>query len=1275
MASYHLSSMEQFNFTKPEEWPQWIRRFERFRQASGVSSKSEQSQVNILIYSMGLKADDIFQSFGLSDEDGKKYQTVKDKFNVYFTARRNTIHERAKFNRRRQGETESVDEFITDLYALAKYCDYGGLHDELIRDRIVVGIRDANLSEKMQMEPELTLERAVTLARQSECVKTQLPIVRGEPSGESSIEAVKGNKLQSKSQKFPQRQVNPRFQRVNTCGRCGRLGSHIQAQCPARDAVCRKCGKIGHYKSVCRSTSVKSNIRAVETEDSNFLGTIHSSDVLAVETNRWTKTLKLNQREILFKIDTGADVTVIPDKYYSRAQDGPLQPVQRILTGAGHQPLEVQGQIVGLLQYNNLQTEQTIFVIKGLSKPLLGRPAIEALALVSMVEPIMTLNSVVNKFPQLFQGLGKLKDNYCIKLHNDCQPYALTTPRRVAIPLLPKVEAELQRMLQMGVIEKVDEPTEWCSGMVVVPKPNGSVRICVDLTKLNKSVQRERHILPSVEQTLAQIGGAKVFSKLDANSGFWQVELSHDSSRLTTFLTPFGRFCFKRLPFGITSAPEYFQRRMSEILSGLRGVVCLIDDVLVYGATQEDHDKNLLAALSQIQEAGLTLNKEKCVFSTTMTKFLGQMVDANGIKPDPDKIKAINDMPCPTNITELRRFLGMVNQLNKFSPNLASHLKPLHELLSSRNQWRWDGAQENSFLKVKAALTSSETLCAFNPSLDTIVSADASSYGVGAVLRQKQPEDQMLRPVAYISRVLSDTEKNYAQIEKEALAVTWACERFQNYLLGLHFQIETDHKPLVPLLSAKPLDQLPIRVQRFRLRMMRFDYVITHVPGKNLQIADALSRSPVSSATTADSELQKDVSAYVDLLMQSLPATDHQLQVIKDAQNSDATCSQIKSYCQHGWPDRLKLQGILKNYLPVKDELSITNGLLLRGYRLVIPQSLRSEMLQKLHAGHQGISKCRQRASQSVWWPAIGKDIEETINRCMVCCKAQYQHAEPLMSSDFPDYPWQRVASDLFEWKKSKYLLVIDYYSRYIEIARLSTATSSDVINHMKSIFARHGVPESILSDNGPQYASAVFTSFAKEYGFTHITSSPRYPQGNGAAERAVRTVKGLLEKNDDPYLALMSYRSTPLENGYSPAELLMGRKMRTIIPMIPEQLLPNVPPKSVVKEKEMKIRDRQQTNLNNRHNASPLKSLNSGDLVYIPDNDREGTVLKESSTRSYIVQTPDGHFRRNRRSLIPLPSTCNYQESSATVSKNLQEDVTRTKSGRISKPPDRLDL
>ena len=236
------------------------------------------------------------------------------------------------------------------------------------------------------------------------------------------------------------------------------------------------------------------------------------------------------------------------------------------------------------------QLQQEVYVVKGLRKPLLGRPAIEGLGVVSQIEQVHT-NDIVKGFSHLFCGLGRLKDNYTIKLRKDIQPFSLTTPRRIALPLLLRVKAELQRMEDLGVISKVKEPTEWCAGMVVVPKANGKVRICVDLTKLNESVCRERHILPSVEQTLAQIGGAKIFSKLDANSGFWQVELAKESAILTTFITPFGRFCFNRLPFGITSAPEHFQRKMGEILSGLKGIVCLLDDVLVYGETPQEHDE------------------------------------------------------------------------------------------------------------------------------------------------------------------------------------------------------------------------------------------------------------------------------------------------------------------------------------------------------------------------------------------------------------------------------------------------------------------------------------------------------------------------------------------------------------------------------------------------------------------------------------------------------------------------------------------------------------
>ena len=236
----------------------------------------------------------------------------------------------------------------------------------------------------------------------------------------------------------------------------------------------------------------------------------------------------------------------------------------------------------------------------------------------------------------------------------------------------------------------------------------------------------------------------------------------------------------------------------------------------------------------------------------------------------------------------------------------------------------------------------------------------------------------------------------------------------------------------------------------------------------------------------------------MNLLIQNLPATDKRLTEIRSQQDQDP----LKKYCQDGWPDRSSLTGPCKPYLPVANELCVANGLLLRGGRLVIPPNLRSDILNKIHTGHQGITKCRRRAAQSVW-PGLAKDIEDKISKCPVCCKLRSQHCEPLLTSPLPDHPWQKVATDLFEWRNSSYVLVVDYYSRYIELAKLSSTTSSEVIKHLKSFFSRHGIPQTVISDNGPQYSAAIFKEFASLYGFTHTTSSPQFPQANGAAERA----------------------------------------------------------------------------------------------------------------------------------------------------------------------------
>ena len=530
-------------------------------------------------------------------------------------------------------------------------------------------------------------------------------------------------------------------------------------------------------------------------------------------------------------------------------------------------------------------------------------PAIRALHLIPEVNVITEEQDWVRKFPGLFQGLGTLGEEYTIRLRENATPFVLSTPCNVPLPLREKVKKELERMEQLGVVRKVQEHTPWCAAMVVVPKSSGKeVRFCVDLKALNENVLRENHPIPAVEDSLAHLHGARLFSKVDANSGFWQVPLSTESQLLTTFITPYGRYCFRKLPFGISSAPELFQNRMNCILEGFAGVLGHMDDVLIHGKTEEEHDAHLQAVLEKLSAVGITLNLKKCEFNKTRIKFLGHIIDQEGIHPDPQKIEAIQKMEAPTDVSSLRRFMGMVQQLGRFIPNLSDTSHPLRELLSTRNAWVWGPDQDRAFSRIKEMLTKPATLSPYSIHAPTKVSADASSYGLGAILLQQH--DSAWKPVAYASRTMSDTEVRYAQIEKEALAVTWACEKFSNYILGKPVKIETDHKPLVPLLNSKRLDILPPRVLRFRLRLARYTYVVEHVPGKLLYTADTLSRAPVGIGDGNFEELQGEVVAMFNAIVRSLPATHGRLEVYKHAQREDSICSQVMDYCITGWPNQ-----------------------------------------------------------------------------------------------------------------------------------------------------------------------------------------------------------------------------------------------------------------------------------------------------------------------------------------------------------------------------------
>ena len=490
--SYQISPPEEFDFSKPTEWNKWINRFERFRSTSGLSKRDEEGQVNTLLYSIGSKSDDILATFGLMN-DSKKFNVVKDKFNGYFVKGRNIIYERAKFNRRKQETGEPVDSFITDLYGLAEHCQFGLLHDEMIRDRIVVG-----LAEKLQLDADLTLEKAINSVRQSESVKSQQSIVRGQGDASQPVKVDRihkskpqksqknWQKLHGKAGKQPVNQSDPTD---DVCKRCGKSPVHKRTQCPAKDAQCQKCKKKGLFQAVCLSGKVNA---VVEDDTDYFLGTLSCGEIGSLHVDPWKTNISINGNSIAFKLDTGADVSVVPDFILPKL-NATLSGTERTLTGPDGSKLNVSGSISATLKANHLETKQEIFVVKNLKCALLGRPAIEALQLVKVVHSVeeSCKESVHSRHPKLFKGLGKLDDKYNIELKDNTVPYAVNTPRRIALPLLPKVKDKLMELEQQGVISKVDQPTDWCAPIVAVTKSNGDVKICVDLTKLNDQVKRE----------------------------------------------------------------------------------------------------------------------------------------------------------------------------------------------------------------------------------------------------------------------------------------------------------------------------------------------------------------------------------------------------------------------------------------------------------------------------------------------------------------------------------------------------------------------------------------------------------------------------------------------------------------------------------------------------------------------------------------------------------------------------------------------------------------
>ena len=770
--------------------------------------------------------------------------------------------------------------------------------------------------------------------------------------------------------------------------------------------------------------------------------------------------------------------------------------------------------------------------------------------------------------------------------------------------------------------------------MVVVSKKNSDrVRICIDPTDLNKAIQREHFPMNNIEEIVTRLHGSTCFSTLDANMGYFQVKLTERSSYLTTFNTPFGRYRNLRMPMGAKCSAEKFQSALVQAFAEIEGVEIYQDDILIHGRSQQEHDARLLKVLETCRKINLKLNKQKCQIGKSAVNYVGHKLTGEGLRPTDERVKAIANLRQPGDFHELETILGMAAYVAKFIPNLSTLTAPLREL-KKLEEWNWTEEHQMALERIKTELTSNGVLKYYDVKKPLLISVDASSKGLGAAAIQDRGV------IAYASRALTPTEQKYAHIEKEMLAVVYGCTKFHKLIYGkCDVTVESDHKPLESLMK-KPMCAAPMRIQRMRLKLEPYIFNLIHTSGKSIGLADCLSRL---SQDGEPDDIQMDKELMV-CKTDTLAFRWHDK--IERATREDAELTTLKETIFNGWPDdRAKAPAVTLPYWSFRDQLSTYNGILYKGERIIIPQSLRQELLQVLHKSHTGIVKTKQRAREMIYWPGLNKQIEEMSSKCEICLENRpQQQKEPMTIHPLPALPWNKVGTDLFEFQGVNYLLMVDYYSNFIEVFPLHKDTrSKTVIKHIKMNIARYGIMETLISDNGPQFINSEFEKFAEDYGINHITSSPTHPQSNGLAEEGVRQVKDIMKKclksGDDFFLALLDLRNTPRDEVMgSPMQRLHGRRAQTRLPTADSLLKPTTIRPDMVHEKMMEYRQRQKFYHDKTSKSLPPITQDKAIRVWTPDGWKPAEHLGPH-------QLPNSHrlkageqgrvYRRNRRHIM----------------------------------------
>lgn len=674
--------------------------------------------------------------------------------------------------------------------------------------------------------------------------------------------------------------------------------------------------------------------------------------------------------------------------------------------------------------------------------------------------------------------------------------------------------------------------------------------------------------------------------------------------------------------FGISCAPEMFQKTMEQLLAGCENVINYIDDIFIFGETEEEHNIALTKVLSVLKDNNIMLNQAKCIFKAQQLEFLGHVISSDGIRPTEQKIQALTKFREPRTSDEVRSFLGLVTYVGKFIPDLATITAPLRELICSTNTFKWTDEHQRSFQKLKQLISNARTLAFFDNSFRTRVIADASPVALGAVLVQfADNTDDCPRIISYASKSLTDTEKRYCQTEKEALALVWAVEKFSEYLIGREFELETDHKPLEVIFS--PSSTPCARIERWVLRLQSFRFTVKYRKGSG-NIADSLSRLVCSEDAH---DFEKD-NKFMILAIQESVAID--VSEIEEASRDDPEISAVRECLRAGrWTNPLT-----KPFEPFQNELGFIGDTMVRGNKLVVPKKLRQRMLQLAHEGHPGESVMKRRLRDRAWWPSMDRETKEYCTACEGCQLVGFpSRPVPMSRRELPTKPWIDIAIDFMgPLPSGEYLLVvIDYFSRYKEVEIMTRITAFETVERLSKIFTRLGYPRTITLDNAKQFVGKEFEDYCKIHGIVLNHSAPYWPQENGLVERQNRSLLKRLQishglgrdwKKDLKDYLTMYYTTPHSTTGKTPTELCYGRTIRSKLPAIED--IESIPPASDYRDHDFLNKQKGKEREDIRRHARN-SDINEGDTVLMKNLTPKNKLSTAFNRTKYTVVNRSG--------------------------------------------------